>query len=243
MKKLNSNYRARRVQASEDNVIYGKIPYDSESQDIGFIEILRPGCFSRALAEADDIKSLWSHDWGKVLASTKAGTLRITDTADGLRVAITPDTKTTWGIDALSAVKRGDVTGLSFGFIVKEEGIKWQADNVREIHEVHELYEVSPVALPAFKGSCVRSRRYTCEAGRSRHTQNMVREFQDFFGIQNIPKRTSQSRKSLQEFFGRSDLNRHTRYKLANCRNFFEKHQHKKIMELKMWWRRHAYLR
>jgi len=223
MKKLNSSYRCGEMRATKDNVIYGQIPYNSPSEDLGYIEILKPGCFGRAIAKSDNIMSLWNHDSGKPLGSTRAGTLKIKDTFSGLNVSITPDLKTTWGISALSAVKRGDIAGLSFGFIVRSNGIQWKANNVREIHEVDELLEISPVAFPAYKGSCVRSRRYTCDAGRSRHIQNVVREMRNFFGIRDMANRTQYSIQSLREFFGMPDLSRHMRYKKESLRHFFNK--------------------
>jgi phage head maturation protease len=76
--------------------IIGKIPYNSESEPIpggyggSYIEVLKPGVFTDSLKSGRDIKAYWGHDRNKVIGSTKAGTLKLTDTPSGLKIEIDP---------------------------------------------------------------------------------------------------------------------------------------------------------
>jgi HK97 family phage major capsid protein/HK97 family phage prohead protease len=136
---------------AKGKTIVGLVPFNSPSEDLGgWIEILKPGCFAETLASGRDIKSFWNHDTGKVLGSTKAGTLQLEERSNGLRIQLIPPNNS-WGADALESVRRGDTDGFSFGFATKEGGEQWTG-NTRELTNV-ELYEVSPTAMPAFTGS------------------------------------------------------------------------------------------
>lgn len=154
-----------RIRAGKTPKIVGQIPYDSESNDLGFIEVLKPGCFSRALNDNPKILSLWNHDSSKPLANTKNGSMVLTDTAKALFVEITPDPSISWAADAIKAVKRGDIGGLSFGFTVKPEGITYNHGK-REVHDVEKLFEVSPVAFPAYPETTVAVRNRNIKRGK-----------------------------------------------------------------------------
>ena len=208
MKKLLSSYRCTNIRATDSNTIIGRIPYNSQSEGLGYIEILKPGCFSRAIEKADNIISLWNHDPGMPLASTKSGTLMLNETRDGLNVRIEPNMTTTWGQNALSAVKRGDISGLSFGFNVKDSGVKWDKNNVRVIHEVNQLFEVSPVAFPAYSESCVRLRSYSSSTGRSLYLRHILNDMRNFFGVRKsyLPRKTREEIKDLRDYFEKQNL-------------------------------------
>lgn len=223
MKKLNLSYRCISIRTTDSNTIIGQIPYDSPSEDLGYTEILKRGCFSRAILKADNILSLWNHDPGMPIASTKSGTLTLNDTADGLNVRIAPNLTTTWGQNALSAVKRGDITGLSFGFNVKDNGIKWTKNHtVGEIHEVNQLFEVSPVAFPAYPSSCVRLRSSQCSAGRSLYLKSVLRDMQKFFGVQLrvLSREKQRELQDLRDYFERKKLIGF--FRRANLRRYFQ---------------------
>jgi HK97 family phage major capsid protein/HK97 family phage prohead protease len=145
---------------AKGKTIVGTVPFNSPSEDLGgWFEILKPGAFSETLKSGRDVKSFWNHDTGKVLGSTKAGTLKLEEKPNGLHIKLFPPNNS-WGADALESVKRGDTDGFSFGFTIKPEGEHWADKNIRELTNI-ELYEVSPTAMPAFPGSTaqVRSRR------------------------------------------------------------------------------------
>lgn len=112
-------------------------------------ERIMPGAFSRALEEGQDVRGLFNHERSAVLGRRTAGTLRLTDTARGLAYEIDPpDTST--GRDALVSLRRGDVTGSSFGFVAKS--VTWREEGdvfIRQIDDV-DLIDVGPVTFPAY---------------------------------------------------------------------------------------------
>tara|TARA_R110002153_G_scaffold4024_3_gene19341 strand:+ start:2716 stop:4017 length:1302 start_codon:yes stop_codon:yes gene_type:complete len=123
--------------------------FDSPSEPLPFTERIAPGAFIRSLKSRNDVKILWNHDTGSVLGSTRAGTLKLTEDARGLRVeASLPNT--TVGRDAAELLKRGDIDSMSFGFSVPRGGDDWNADgSERTLREIR-LHEVSIVAFPAY---------------------------------------------------------------------------------------------
>jgi HK97 family phage prohead protease len=123
--------------------------YNSASEPLPFREKIAPGAFTRSLRARNDIKLLWNHDSGQVLGSTRAGTLRLEETAKGLlATADLPDTN--MGRDAAYLIKRGDIDSMSFGFSVPAGGDSWSADGSERTLESVRLHEVSIVAFPAY---------------------------------------------------------------------------------------------
>lgn len=124
--------------------------FNSPSEPLPFIETIRPGAFARSIASGRDIRLFANHDMSSLLGSTRAGTLRLHEDALGLAVrAALPNTSL--GRDIAELVRRGDITGMSFGFKVPRGGDRWSDDrNRRELHVI-DLYEVSIVTgWPAY---------------------------------------------------------------------------------------------
>lgn len=123
--------------------------YDSPSEPLPFVERVSRGAFQTGLKRArNDVKLLWNHDPGEVLASTRAKTMTLDlDDPKGLLVdaAIAPTTR---GLDTAISLKRGDVDSMSFGFTAIKD--KWdESGNQRTLLAVR-LHEVSIVAFPAY---------------------------------------------------------------------------------------------
>lgn len=129
--------------------------FNSPSQDLGgFRETILPGAFSRSINSAAnggrDIKMFLNHNQDVVLASTRARTLRLAEDERGLLAEATlPDSA--WGQPVAEAIRRGDISSMSFGFTVSKGGDAWSPDHSqRTLHEVR-LLEVSPVTgWPAY---------------------------------------------------------------------------------------------
>lgn len=130
-----------RAQETGDNkkVIEGVIPYNSRSSPIwGVIETIDPGAFRKTLADKKNIFALFNHDDGKILGSTRAETLVLENTEDGL-ICRCELPGTSWGNDAWEIIRRGDANTMSFGFIP----VKWRDEGKeRTLLEVN-LQEVS----------------------------------------------------------------------------------------------------
>jgi len=127
--------------------------FNSPSQPLPFIERIAPGAFARSLRSRNEIKLFVNHDTSRVLASKRAGTLRLSESQRGLEVeADLPDT--TDGRDMAVLLKRGDIDSMSFGFSVPKGGDSWSDDGQeRELREVR-LHEVSIVTgFPAYEAT------------------------------------------------------------------------------------------
>jgi HK97 family phage prohead protease len=126
--------------------------FNSRSENLGgFTETIQPGAFRTSLKARNDIKLLWNHDTGAVMGSTRAGTLSLLEDARGLRVSATlPDTS--HGRDARELVRRGDVTGFSFGFSMPARGgDSWNSEGTERVLKSVRLHEVSLTPFPAYQ--------------------------------------------------------------------------------------------
>jgi hypothetical protein len=134
--------------------------FNSPSEPLPFTETIAPGAFRRSLNSGSEKRMFLNHNTDQVLASSKSGTLTLSEDQRGLYVeADLPDT--TYGRDLSVLMQRGDVHSMSFGFSVPRGGDAWSEDgSSRELREII-LHEVSVVtgfpAYPATEGAQVRS--------------------------------------------------------------------------------------
>jgi len=122
----------------------------------GFVERIKPGAFEDAI-EGDDIRSLKNHDSNLLLGRVSAGTLELEENKTGLRFK-NPLPNTTAGRDVAEEIRRGDLSGCSFSFIVADDGDEWaEKDGVvkRTIHKFKRIFDVGPVTFPAYPDTSV----------------------------------------------------------------------------------------
>ncbi|HRP23612.1 HK97 family phage prohead protease [Thauera sp.] len=121
--------------------------FGQETRIGGFTERIKPGAFSKSLASGRDILALMDHRADALLGRTKSGTLKLYEDDKGLAFELRlPDTQA--GRDLVALAERGDVGGMSFGFIVEDEA--WTGET-RELRQV-DLREISVVqAIPAYQ--------------------------------------------------------------------------------------------
>lgn len=154
-----------RVATAEDGTrtLTGLIPYNSQSVDMGFIEMIAPGAFAGALREDSDCLCLRDHDPAYLLGRVKSKTLTLTDSPEGLRFNCKLP-NTTQANDLVESINRGDLDSNSFGFTCLED--KWTSDGqgnvLRTLLEV-ELFEVSAVSFAAYPASQVAVRSCPAE--------------------------------------------------------------------------------
>lgn len=173
---------ARKADDTGKRTIAGRIAYNEESQVLRdmwgdpFIEELAPGCFDESI-KTRDVAGLWSHDLGRVLGNTRNGTLRLASSDNQLTFELDlPDTQA--GNDAWESIQRGDVDGMSFGMVVKDD--KWSSID-RDGQTIYkrtiidaDLYEVSPVVFatyPANEVACRSLEKFKEELNMGKETE------------------------------------------------------------------------
>lgn len=142
------------ITSSEDMKLGGFIPYESESLNMGFYEVLKRGCFKKTVAESRDLKFLEEHDDSKLRARGKNGSLRVMENDEGISFeVILCDTQE--NRDLYTKVKSGLLSNVSFGFQAIKD--RWVDRNHREIIEAR-LFEISAVGSPAYEETVLQCR-------------------------------------------------------------------------------------
>lgn len=112
-----------------------------------------------------DVMLLVNHDKSSIpLARSRNNnansTMQLSIKDDGLHIRADIDKENPKGAELLSAIKRGDITGMSFGFIVDKD--KWEdLDSTmptRTITSIRKVVEVSAVNNPAYEATSISSR-------------------------------------------------------------------------------------
>lgn len=121
-----------------------------------------------ALDEADlnDVRLFINHDTGKIaLARSKHGnensTMGFTIDSEGLHIKAKLDVENNQEARALySAIKRGDMDGMSFMFRIKDQEWKNLDDEIptREVKKISIVHEVSVVNFPAYPQTSITAR-------------------------------------------------------------------------------------
>ena len=140
-----------------------------------------------ALAETDlkDVMFLVGHDFSSIpLARSRNNnensTMQMSITDEGMNIRVDLDINgNPRAAELYSAVKRGDITGMSFAFIVDKDA--WEDVDTeypkRTIRSIRKVFEVSAVAFPAYpqttiqaasEGSPLDSARASLESAKQR---------------------------------------------------------------------------
>ena len=140
------------------------IVYNSRTNLGYFDEIIEQGALDGT--DLTDVRFLVNHDAGKIpLARSRRNngnsTMQFSVDQEGMRIDwVKLDVKNNEQARALaSAVKRGDITGMSFMFILDEDGYEWQnleTDHpTRVIKRITSVIEVSAVTFPAYEATSI----------------------------------------------------------------------------------------
>ena len=158
------------VRASHDDkhgdFIEGRpIVYESKTDICGwFEETICRGALDHT--DLTDVRFLVNHDDSKIpLARSRRNnensTMQLKVDENGMWIRVNLDTENNMDARALySAVKRGDISGMSFLFIVKEQ--KWEDEDTeypkRFITAISKVVEVSAVNMPAYEDTEIYAR-------------------------------------------------------------------------------------
>lgn len=147
--------------------------FDKPSEPLPFVEVVRKGAFAGTLDA--DVRLLVDHE-GVPLARTKSGTLQLSEDDVGLRVEATLDPNNPLAVSVMSALRRGDLSQMSFAFKTKRD--KWSADRrERELLEV-DLFDVSVVTYPAYEDTVAELRNRQTVASLTSTTSRVLRQRQ-----------------------------------------------------------------
>lgn len=150
---------------NEKTIITGRPIVFNSRTDLGDCdEIIEAGALDKA--NLSDVRFLINHDLNKIpLARARAGdensTMKISVDKDGMAISVELDTENNSEARALySAVKRGDISGMSFMFSIDDE--EWEnresSHPTRHIKSIGEVVEVSAVSFPAYEDTEINAR-------------------------------------------------------------------------------------
>lgn len=124
----------------------------------GATESIAPGAFDESIH--GDVRALYNHNDDLILGRTSAGTLVLRDDAHGLWGSIKLNKNDSDAMNAYERIKRGDITGCSFGFNIESEETEYHDDGTVHwtITKVNPLYEISPCVFPAYEATNVSAR-------------------------------------------------------------------------------------
>jgi HK97 family phage prohead protease len=115
----------------------------------GFVEEISPAAVDRTLNEKIALRALVDHDTGEIIGRLSAGTLRVAKDERGLRVEIDPPNSPR-GQNVVEAIRRRDMTGMSFGFqTLADAWITTLDPPIRTVTDMR-IREVSLVSFPAY---------------------------------------------------------------------------------------------
>lgn len=121
-----------------------------------YIEIIKRGALEGA--DLSDVRLMYNHDLSHVPLARTPKTMQLSVSPAGLSMtAALPDTQEARAI--YTAVKRGDLSGMSFAFKVPDGGDSYDpATNTRTIHKIEKVLECSVVPFPAYPAASVEAR-------------------------------------------------------------------------------------
>lgn len=121
-----------------------------------YIEIIQRGALEKA--DLSDIRLLYNHDMSKIPLARTPKTMSFALDSAGLTMrAELPETEE--GKSVYTAVRRQDLSGMSFAFKVPKGGSQFDAKtNIRTITKIEKVYEFSICPFPAYPQTSVEAR-------------------------------------------------------------------------------------
>lgn len=160
----NFEIRANNDEKHGDHIVGRPIVYNSKT-DLGYFdEIIEAGALDKA--NLKDVRFLVNHNTDMIpLARSRNNnensTMQLEVDKDGMGIRVDLDTENNSDARNLnSAIKRGDITGMSFMFTIDDE--EWEnleTDHpTRHIRKIGQVFEVSAVTFPAYEATEISAR-------------------------------------------------------------------------------------
>lgn len=154
------NIETRSTENNDDLYIEGYFSVFGDVYEVwdGVTESIAPGAFTNSIN--GDVRALYNHNTDLILGRTTNNTLELRQDDTGLWGRIKLNKKDSDAVNAYERIARGDITGCSFGFDIKDEERTVSDDGTVHytIKEVDPLYEISPCVFPAYSATRVESR-------------------------------------------------------------------------------------
>ena len=182
----NFEIRAENNEKNGDHIVGRPIVYNSRT-DLGwFDEIIEAGALDKA--NLKDVRFLVNHNTDMIpLARSRNNnensTMQLEVDEGGMAIRVNLDTENnTEARNLYSAIKRGDITGMSFMFTIDDD--EWedlQSEHpTRHIRKIGTVFEVSAVTFPAYESTEISARdkealenaKATLESVRSRSLES-----------------------------------------------------------------------
>ena len=162
------------------------VVFNSDSQDLGFIESIDPSAITLETIKESDIFATLDHDKSRgILARSRygKGTLNLELKDDGLYYSFEAP-KSQLGDELLEYLSRGEITTSSFTFTVDQnDGDEWFRDENgqlrRKIKKIYRLYDVSPVFEPAYLDTDCFKRKFEDISNIDTKLDELKKEFEN----------------------------------------------------------------
>ena len=160
----NFEIRAENNEKNGDHIVGRPIVYNSRTNLGWFDEIIEAGALDDS--NLKDVRFLVNHNTSMIpLARSRNNnensTMQMEVDKDGMTIRVNLDTENnTEARNLYSAIKRGDITGMSFMFTIDDE--EWKdldSDHpTRHIRKISQVFEVSAVTFPAYESTEISAR-------------------------------------------------------------------------------------
>ena len=131
-----------------------------------YIEVIDQGALDGT--DLKDVRFLVNHNTDMIpLARSRNNnensTMQMSVDADGMIIRVDLDTENNADAKSLySAVGRGDITGMSFMFVVDKDKDRWEDSDtkqpIRHVRSIRQVLEVSAVTFPAYSQTSIQTR-------------------------------------------------------------------------------------
>ena len=157
---FSSDLYVERVEEQEETgIVEGYfIKYNSPAEygKDGYFEMVDPGALTETLARNRDIKCFYNHNYDLILGRTSNNTLTLTNDQTGLFGTCKINLNDSQARDVFERVKRGDITGCSFGAWIEDEDFNSDT-NTFTVKKV-DLIEVSVCPMPFYDSTTMEAR-------------------------------------------------------------------------------------
>lgn len=178
MNKRNSYSMERLSVRSEDSgemVIEGYFAVFGQETKIfdRYYEQIGRGAFDNSL-KSNDIRCLFNHNDGIVLGRTGNGTLSLRADDHGLFGTVKINPNDSAAKDIYERVKRGDISGCSFGFFPVTEQCEERMDGAHVTVVEADTAEVSICTFPAYEGTEISARKRDYEQSQKEAARHKI---------------------------------------------------------------------